>query len=387
MKSKSGIFLLALCFTALNLRPGITSVSPILNHLSHVLGMSGLVASLLTSVPVFCMGMFSPAAAKLGSRLGTERVLTGAVVLIGGATILRLWTHSALFLVATAFLIGVGIATASPLLAGFIRHHFPGRAGLMIGVYSASMVTGAAAGAGLTVPLMGWFGGSWRMALAIWGVLGIIAIPVWLVALRHPNSSHRATGSNEHAPLPWGNGRAWLFTVFFGLMAFLFYSFTAWIPPIVQSLGHSAAFAGAVATVFTIVQVPVGITLSTLTGKYPNRRPWLMLGSLFELVGLALLALTPVNPMVSAVIIGIGAGGLFPLALLLPIDATNTPAQASSWSAMEQSVGYVIGASGATIIGALRDATSSFTSSFGLLFVIILAMFAMEWFLTARAPA
>jgi CP family cyanate transporter-like MFS transporter len=384
VKSRNQIFVFALFLAALNLRPGITSVSPILNEVSDVLGMNAVVASLLTSIPVLCMGIFSPIAARLGARMGTERILAGSMVMIALATVLRIFTHSSLYLLFTSFLLGIGIATAGPLLAGFIKHHFPTKVSSMIGLYSVAMVIGAAAGAGLTVPIRMWFDGSWRWALTMWAILALVAIPIWLFASRHPDASHNAASAPQHVPLPWKRGRAWVITIFFGLMAFLFYAFTAWLPPIAQSMGWSATFAGTVSTVFTLVQIPVTFILPLLTQKFPHRRFWLMLCSLSELIGVVLLLLPHVNPIVAAVFIGIGAGGLFPLSLLLPIDATTTASEASSWSAMAQSIGYIIGASGPIFVGMLHGAFNGFAAALGLLGVIVIAMLIIGFFITHR---
>ncbi|MDF2658422.1 MAG: major facilitator superfamily transporter, partial [Paenibacillus sp.] len=53
-------YLLAAIFlAALNLRPVITSVAPLLQTIQANTGMSGVAASLLTTLPVLCMGVFA----------------------------------------------------------------------------------------------------------------------------------------------------------------------------------------------------------------------------------------------------------------------------------------------------------------------------------------
>jgi CP family cyanate transporter-like MFS transporter len=65
------------------------------------------------------------------------------------------------------------------------------------------------------------------------------------------------------------------------------------------------------------------------------------------------------QPWLAAAFIGIGAGTLFSLSLL-SIDITKSSEEAASWSAMIQSVGYVIDTTGPFIIGLLHDTTNSF---------------------------
>ncbi|MDQ6600786.1 hypothetical protein [Bacillus salipaludis] len=65
---------------------------------------------------------------------------------------------------------------------------------------------------------------------------------------------------------------------------------------------------------------------------------------MLELIGLILILLH-IEPLIASAFIGIGAGGLFPINLLLPIDATNNA----------------------------HDATNSFSSAiFGLIAMILL---------------
>ena len=102
-----------------------------------------------------------------------------------------------------------------------------------------------------------------------------------------------------------------------------------------------------------------------------------MVGALLELVGLVMLA-SSIEPWVATIFIGVGAGALFSLNLLLPLDATDNPQEAAAWSAMTQSAGYVIGATGTLILGWIHDATDSFSTAIAGLIVINLAMMVVQ---------
>jgi MFS transporter, CP family, cyanate transporter len=117
--------------------------------------------------------------------------------------------------------------------------------------------------------------------------------------------------------------------------------------------------------------------------NFPSRRLWLIVESAFELVGLTLLEFH-VSPFLACALIGIGAGGLFPLNLLLPIDATGHHHEAAAWSAKAQSVGYVIGALGPIILGWIFDATNSSASAVIAMFVVMLLMIGVQIAATAK---
>ncbi|MMZ67852.1 putative transporter YycB [compost metagenome] len=87
------------------------------------------------------MGIFAPAATVLRDRMGLERTIFMALVLITGATALRGIVSSVVILVVSALVGGIGISLAGPLLSGFIKKYFPTKPGI-VSVYSASMTVG-----------------------------------------------------------------------------------------------------------------------------------------------------------------------------------------------------------------------------------------------------
>lgn len=68
----------ALLVAAVNLRPAVTSLGPVLEEVRRGLGMSSTVAGLLTSVPTLCFSLFGIAGPRLERRFGP-----GAVVFAG----------------------------------------------------------------------------------------------------------------------------------------------------------------------------------------------------------------------------------------------------------------------------------------------------------------
>jgi MFS transporter, CP family, cyanate transporter len=378
MKKSTGILMImALFIVSLNLRPAINSISPILENIQNDLGMSASIASLLTSIPVLCMGLFSPLAAKLGTRWGIERVICWSLVIIGIGTILRLYTNSTFLLLLTAFITGLGIAAIGPLLSGFIKRYFPTKVAGLIAIYSVALVLGASLASGLSAPLQDAMH-SWQGALSIWVVLTVIAVPVWwFFVLRRIEPQVNLSASQPSTKIPWGNPKAWMLSCSFGLMAMLYFSVTAWLAPIIQGMGYSKVYAGNVLTIFVFIQIPVNLALPTLLKRFPSRLLWLLIGSVLELIGF-LMIIGSVQPWIVASFIGIGAGALFSLNLLLPIDVTYNAEQAATWSAMTQSVGYIIGALGPIILGWIHDGTQSFFSAVIGMIVINVIMMAVQ---------
>ncbi|MED2256430.1 MFS transporter [Brevibacillus parabrevis] len=342
-------------FLSLNLRPSITSVGPLLDIIQKDLGMSGVTASLITTLPVLCMGLFALLSITLSQRFGLERALFVSMVMIFAATAFRAAVNDSVSLLATALISGIGIGIAGPLLSGFIKKHFPGRPGAT-SIYSVSLVIGAAVASSLSIPIFEGLHQSWQYALCVWAGLAVIAAGLLL-----PLTKEKAAKSELTRPsLRVKNGRMGSSMVFFGCMSSMFYMITAWLAPLVQSAGISHEQSGLVLTLFTIIQIPISFFVPVIVSRTGKRNLWLVICALSELIGVALL-LAHLSPWLATVFLGIGAGGLFPLALLIPIQEAESATEATSWSAAMQCGGYMLGCLGPMLIGLTVDVFGNFT--------------------------
>ncbi|MED0991396.1 CynX/NimT family MFS transporter [Bacillus nitratireducens] len=372
-QERTYLYILALFFVSINLRIGITSVSPLLETIRQDLNVSNFSISFLTAIPVFCMGTFALLTGKVIKKYGAEKAIMACLILIGFATCMRAFTSSISTLFASSLFIGIGIALAGPLLSGFIKEKFPTKIGLMIGIYSVGMGTGASLSAGLTIPLQHVLKDDWNMALAFWGVLTIIAIIFWYPVIKRKKNT--STQDKQNNSLPLRNKKAWLFTIFFGLQSGIFYSITTWLAPANQSMGVSSEQAGTLITVFTVIQMICSFLIPTLADIYKNRALWLLVSICFVLVGLSLMIYPLTTPWVPSILLGIGLGGVFPLALMLPLYETKTSEDASSWTAMMQSGGYIMGGFIPVLAGIARDYFDGYTQVFIIMALLSLILF------------
>ncbi|OOR17915.1 MULTISPECIES: MFS transporter [Bacillus cereus group] len=372
-QGRTYLYILALFFVSINLRIGITSVSPVLETIRQDLNISNFSVSFLTAIPVFCMGTFALLTGKVIRKYGAEKSIMACLILIGLATCMRAFTFSISTLFASSLFIGIGIALAGPLLSGFIKEKFPTKIGLMIGIYSVGMGTGASLSAGLTIPLQHVLKDDWNMALAFWGVLTIIAIIFWYPVMKRKKNT--STQDKKNNSLPLRNKKAWLFTIFFGLQSGIFYSITTWLAPANQNMGVSSEQAGTLITVFTVVQMICSFLIPTLADIYKNRALWLLGSICFVLVGLSLMIYPLTTPWIPSILLGIGLGGVFPLALMLPLYETKTSEDASAWTAMMQSGGYIMGGFIPVLVGIARDYFDGYTQIFIIMALLNLILF------------
>lgn len=395
------MLLLALLLVAANLRPAIASVPPLLSLLQSELGLSGAAAGLLTTLPVLCLGAFAPTGAAVARRLGRERALSVALGLVAAGTLLRGAAADPVPLFAGTLLAGAGLAMGGALLPGLVKAYFPGRPGIVTGLYTAALAGGAMAAAAATVPLLDLFGGRWQLALASWSGLALAALAVWIPLMftgtsrpprpgrplpsapgpagaraadprsgaGGPVAADPRTGAGgpvaERHRLPWHSGTAWRVSLYMGGQSLLYYSALTWLAPRYTDLGWSKAGAGLLLALFSAVQVGSAVAVPTLSDRTGNRRPWIALCAGLATAVLALLALAPLAaPVLWAALLGLAVGGQFALALSLLVDLSPSPAAAERLSGMAFLVGYLLAAGGPVLAGALHDATGGFRLPF-----------------------
>lgn len=232
------------------------------------------------------------------------------------------------------------------------------------------MTVGAALASGFTIPIYNQSQHNLAIALSCWAVLGCIALIVWMGLIL---KKQKTNTENIRHKLPLGNKKAIQITLFFGFMASMFYSMTAWIAPIALNFGFSQQYSAWLLTVFTLIQIPSALLIPSIANRFGKTKLLLVLCSLSELIGLGLLLFS--SPMLPAVLLlGIGAGGLFPLALMLPIKETSTAEEAGAWSAMSQMGGYIMGAFGPLSIGWIFDLSGNFYTAIIAMIITVVLM-------------
>src|SRR3954451_21927156 len=170
--------LVAIVAVALNQRPAVVAVAPVLGDLRAETGLSSAMAGLLTTLPVLCFGAFAPVAPRLARRIGLETAVALSLLLLAAGIALRLLTPVALLFAGSLFA-GAAIAFANVLLPAYVKREFD-RPGVVMGLYSAALNVGAAAGAAFTVPLAAALGVDWRTALGLWLAMALAALALWL---------------------------------------------------------------------------------------------------------------------------------------------------------------------------------------------------------------
>lgn len=361
------LLLLGLILVALNLRPALSSMAPLLSDVSQSLGLSAAKAGLLTTLPVLCLGLFAPLAPLLARRFGAERVVLGILLTLALGIVLRS-SLGEFGVFAGSILAGASIGVIGVLLPGIVKRDFARHAGTMTGVYTMALCLGAAMAAGATVPLSQHFGNSWAMGLGFWVVPAMAAALFWLPQVGQKHGAHhvafRVRGLLRD-PL------AWQVTLYMGLQSSLAYIVFGWLPSILIGRGLTPTQAGLVLSGSVIVQLASSLAAPWLATRGRDQRLAIVMVMLMTLGGLFGCLYAPLDGLWGwAILLGLGQGGTFSLALTLIVLRSRDSHVAANLSSMAQGIGYTLASMGPFAVGLVHDWTGGW-NAVGWIFAVL----------------
>jgi MFS transporter, CP family, cyanate transporter len=347
---------------AANLRPAAAGIGPLLGRIQTDTGLSSFGAGVLTTLPVLCFGALAPLAPVLTRRLGERTTVAVALAVLLLGLLVRLVPGLGFLFLGTA-LAGAAIAVGNVLLPVLVRGNFPDRIGLLTGLYTTSLVGFAALAAGVSVPVANAFGGGWRPGLAIWAVPAVIALAVWAPQLRRrrpaaAGTGHRVVGARSLLRDPV----AWSVTLFFAVQSAGFYATLAWLPSVFHSHGISTTKSGLLLSLSLVAGLIPALTLPSLAARAHDQVRFVVAVITCIAAGWLGVILAPTAaPYAWAILLGLGQNAAFPLALTLIVLRGGSVTNTAGLSTLVQTVGYLVAALGPLAIGALHDATGSWT--------------------------
>jgi len=340
-------------------------VGPVLERMRDDLGMSHFASGVLATIPVLCMGIFAPPAAYLAARVGAARAVTIALVLIGVGGLLRAIGPGAWLVIALTIPIGIGMGMGNALMPVAVKERFSGQALRATAVYAIGIQLGATLAAALAVPLADLGDGpdGWRIALGVYSIATCACLAVWLAMGRREPARPPRERSATPPRLPWRSQGAWLLAVLFLLVTILFYALTSWLPDVLVEAGWSESSGGAALALLNACTVTSTLFVGTVGHRARSRRQLIVAAACLLVIGTVGVAVAPGGGWVWAAACGSGIGVLFPVMMNLPIDMADRPEAVGAVAGLMLFVGYIGAAPLPAGLGALRDATGSYTAT------------------------
>ena len=338
---------------ALCMRPLLASVAPVLHEIVRDTGLTRGGANLLTALPVLCLGLFAPAGPWLARRVGPDTAIIILLVALAISALLRGFMIAPLILF-SALTAGAANGMLGALLPGLVKHDFPTRIGLMMGLYVTAICIGIAAASGGTVPLEMWLGGKWSWALVAWGIpAGIAATVLWLSrSVRRTNELRRVSPSYGL----WRDRLAWQVTLFMAFQLAITYCAFGWLAPILRDRGLDPAAAGMVLSVSMAGQIAASLLVPIWAARQRRQRIAIVATVCVSVAGfLGCLSLPLGDVWYWAVLMGLGQGGMMSLALTIVVLRSPSAGIAMALSGMAQSVGYGLASTGPLVLGLFHD--------------------------------
>ena len=350
---------------ALNLRPALTSVGPLLPRIGASTGLGKGVQGLLGALPLIAFAVISPLVHRVSRRLGMERAVLLALLALAAGLVVRSYTGDPGLWVGT-LVVGSAIAVSNVLVPTIVRRDYPAHVSVATGIYSAFLTIAASVASAVAVPLSSAAG--WRGSLAFWAIPAAIVAVLWLPrALPALPALSRLPAVDAPEITVWKQPSAWLLTAFMGLQSTTFYIMVTWLPTFQAAAGITARQAGLRLFTYQIVGVLSGLTIPRFMRRAGSQVGAAVAASTPLLVGVLGMLIAPALGVVWVVIAGLSSGSSLVVVLTLISLRGRTNQETAQLFGMAQSLGYLFAAMGPILAGYLAQLTGSWAPTLILL--------------------
>jgi len=361
---------------ALGGRSGVAALSPISDQVELDVPLDGIWLALVGAIPPIAYAVAALLTPRLVRRTNLEVVALGVAAVTGAAHIFRGYAPNYLGLFFGTVVLMLGVGVLNVILPGLVKLYAPARIGLLTSLYSTMMAISTAVPPAVGLLLANEFG--WRLSLASWGVVSLLAIAPYAVLL--PIAISRSAEEKRVAPVdaPQGSVRvgrsasARAIMLAFAVSGFTAYTVFAVLPKILTDhAGISVELAAIALTTFSIMGMPMSLVIPNLAVRTGWSGRLVVFAAISGAIGFLGLAFAPgLWPLLWTVLIALNTL-TFSMSLALIGARTATHQMATELSGYVNTVGYLIAAIGPVVVGAIHEITDSWFVP-----LIVLAIFA-----------
>lgn len=400
----------ALVCTAAVLRAPITSMGTLSMTVQADLGLSATTMGLLTTLPLLAFSASALFMGAIANRFGKELVLSIGCALVTVGVLTRSLLGEA-GLIGGTVLMGLGISAGNVLLPAIVKDRFPAAIGTYTAVYTTAMSIFAGSAAGASSLLVEG-GMPWQTALSLTTPFAVAALLIWSMLHARDSQGNKekgaetaeaeakaAMGKPSEAPRsePCGNQSwrlssllpahitktplTWWIAGQFALQSIMFYCLVAWIPSMLATRGISGASVSMCVTLFPIMGIFCTVLIPPLAQRMKNQRA---LGAVTGLMIVAAVVLfgfahSDALAVVAVAFLGLALGAPFSLCMFYFSERAACAEDSARLSSISQTFGYLLAAVGPVCMGALFDATGTWSGPLVLLALLSVAVTICSW--------
>lgn len=364
----AGVLLLAL-----GARNGVAALSPIAFDVTLDRPLDGFALGLLGTVPPFAYGVSGILARLLLPRVRVEMLALAVAFL---SAVGHLWrgaspTFSSLFAATVLLMMAVGVVNV--VLPPLVKLYAPRRVDVVTSTYTMVMSVSSTLPPALGVWMAGVWG--WRLSLASWAVISVASLIPWVVLLpssrrRFANEQHVMSQTEKPAQrlALRRSPTAWALVLLFTVSAVTAYSIFAVLPAVlVDRAGLTPELAGILLAVWSSIGIPAALVTPLLVARAGWAARLSLIAAILGSGGFVGLIFFPTTVTVVWAVATASSTLTFSMVLALIGLRTESHQAAGELSSLVNGVGYLLAAAGPLVVGAIHQATGSWTLSLALL--------------------
>jgi CP family cyanate transporter-like MFS transporter len=331
--------LLALLWLAgIDLRITLLAMPPLIPLIHRDLPLDETAVAALLGLPVLLLAAAATLGSMIISRFDARRTAILGVALLGASSALRGVGPSLTTLFAMTLVMGASVAIVQPALPALVYHWTPNHVGVATAVYSNGLLIGELIGAGLSTQVAVPITGSWRGALALWGMVPLITAPIlwWMTP---------ALGAIETSARPqwlpdFKRGLTWRLGLILAGGGTIYFGANAFLPDYLHHAGAARLIAPSLLWL-NAAQLPASIAIALRPGWFVGRSGPVQAMALLAAAGLGVFFIPhDWARMVGAGLLGFAAAFGFVLSLAFPPLLAETPGDVHRISAGMFTIGY-----------------------------------------------
>lgn len=333
----------------------------IMDDLKVDMSQAGLGISIIFPVTI----VFSLIGGYLLQSLGIKKLYLMTLIITGIGVLGNYFATSYTLFLAARIIYGIGFGLSIPFLgAAIMAWYKPKQREYMNTIMAMYPFITNFAVFGLTMPIYGALGNSWRAALGVWGILTIVVAVVWAFFSRKhvfPQEAGEEEGQKEdHLYRNLIKRKEVLILCITFICDFASYAFILGILPTFYQVeaGLPIEKANSLASIFPFAGIIAVIIAGVIMSASGRRKPMLVLGQLFKFVGFILVVVGVAGPLglVGSALIGAGTAMWIPSNYMIPMELDDmNPTRVGGAFALQFTAAFIAGSLAPVIGGWLSE--------------------------------